>query len=79
MVEGYNLRQTDQKREVVKAMKYLNYQVVAFGDSYNDISMLKEADVGILFRPPQCVIDDYPQFPVVYNYEELKNLLVKYI
>ncbi len=79
MVEGYNLRQKDQKREVVKAMKYLNYQVVAFGDSYNDISMLKEADFGILFRPPQSVIDEYPQFPVVNNYEELKKLLVKYI
>jgi len=79
MVENYHLRQKDQKREVVKAMKYLNYQVIAFGDSYNDISMLKEADAGILFRPPQNVIDDYPQFPVVNNYKELKILLEKYI
>lgn len=79
MVEDYNLRQCDQKREVVRAMKSLNYQVVAFGDSYNDISMLKEADAGILYRPPQNVIDDYPQFPVVNNYEELKGLLLKYI
>ncbi len=79
MVEGYNLRQPDQKREVVLAMKQLNYKVVAFGDSYNDISMLKEADAGILFRPPQNVIDDFPQFPVVNNYVELKQLLEKYI
>jgi phosphoserine/homoserine phosphotransferase len=49
------------------------------GDSYNDISMLKQADVGILFRPPQNVIDDFPQFPVVNDYEELKTILVKNI
>lgn len=79
MITDYNLRQKDQKREVVKAFKSLNYQVVAFGDSYNDISMLKEAEVGILFRPPQNVIDEFPQFPVVTNYTELKAHLVKYI
>ena len=79
MVTGYNLRQKDQKREVVKALKNLNYQVIAFGDSYNDISMLKEADAGILFRPPQNVIDDYPQFPVVQNYDELRAKLLPYI
>lgn len=79
MIADYTLRQRDQKREVVKAFKSLNYQVVAFGDSYNDISMLKEADAGILFRPPQKVIDDYPQFPVVHTYDELKKILKQYI
>jgi phosphoserine/homoserine phosphotransferase len=79
MIVDYTLRQKEQKREVVKAFKSLNYQVVAFGDSYNDINMLKEADAGILFRPPQNVIDDYPQFPVVNTYAELKALLQKYI
>ncbi|MEI6435399.1 MAG: bifunctional phosphoserine phosphatase/homoserine phosphotransferase ThrH, partial [Bacteroidota bacterium] len=47
--------------------------------SYNDISMLKQADVGILFRPPQNVISDYPQFPVVTDYPELMEILCKYI
>ena len=79
MIVDYTLRQCDQKREVVKAFKSMNYQVVAFGDSYNDISMLKEADAGILFRPPQKVIDEFPQFPVVNNYEELLRELKKYI
>lgn len=79
MVIDYQLRQKDQKREVVKAMRSLHYQVVAFGDSYNDISMLQEAEVGILYCPPQCVIDDFPEFKVVYNYEDLKKELVKYI
>ena len=79
MVEGYHLRQRDQKREVAKAFKQMNYEVVAFGDSYNDISMLQEAHHGILYRPPQNVTDDYPEFPVVQNYSELKVLLSQYI
>jgi phosphoserine/homoserine phosphotransferase len=79
MVAGYNLRQKDQKREVAKALKNLQYMVVAFGDSYNDISMLKEAYRGILFRPPQNVIDDYPEFPVVNEYGELRKIIEKYI
>ena len=79
MVVGYNLRQNDQKREVVKAFNAMQYTVVAFGDSYNDINMLKEAQQGILFQPPQNVISDYPQFPVVTNYLELRKHIEKYI
>ena len=75
---GYKLRQKDPKRKVIQALKSLNYKVIAFGDSYNDISMLKEADKAILFRPPQNVIDDYPEFPVMYDYNELKISISKY-
>ena len=75
---GYKLRQKDQKRKVIQALKSLNYEVIAIGDSYNDISMLKEAHKPILARPPQNVIDDYPEFPVVYEYEKLKDLLLEY-
>jgi phosphoserine/homoserine phosphotransferase len=71
-IAGYNLRQADGKRKVVQAFKGLEYQVLAMGDSYNDINMLKEAHQGILFRPPQPVIDEYPQFPVATAYDELK-------
>lgn len=79
MIIDYKLRQTDQKREVVKALKHLHYRVVAFGDSYNDISMLKEADEGILFSPPENVKKDYPELPVVSNYGDLKNYILKYL
>ncbi len=79
MVTGYNLRQPDQKREVVKSLKQLKYRVVSFGDSYNDISMLQESEQGILFRPPHNVIADYPMFPVVNNYDELKVWIEKYL
>ncbi len=75
----YKLRQPDPKRKTVEALQGLTYQVIAMGDSYNDISMLKQADVGILFRPPQNVISDYPEFPVVTEYAELKTILEKYI
>jgi len=75
IISGYQLRQKDAKREVVKALKDLNYEVIAFGDSYNDITMLKEADQGVLFRPPQNVIDDCPEFPVMHEYAELKCFL----
>jgi phosphoserine/homoserine phosphotransferase len=77
MVVDYNLRQKDQKREVAKALKNLQYTVVAFGDSYNDISMLKEAHEGILFRPPHNVITDNPEFSVVTEYYELKKIIEK--
>jgi phosphoserine/homoserine phosphotransferase len=75
IITGYTLRQKDAKRETVKALKNLNYEVIAFGDSYNDINMLLEADQGVLFRPPQNVVRDYPAFPVIHEYEELKCLL----
>ncbi|HRX54708.1 MAG TPA: bifunctional phosphoserine phosphatase/homoserine phosphotransferase ThrH [Verrucomicrobiales bacterium] len=71
-IADYHLRQPDQKREAVKAFHQLNFKVVAAGDSYNDTTMLAEADRGILFRPPQKVIDEFPQFPVTREYDELR-------
>ena len=75
-ITGYKLRQKDPKRQVIKALKSLNYSVIAFGDSYNDVSMLQEADKAFLYRPPQNVADDYPNFPVASNYQEMKQLLL---
>jgi len=77
-ITGYNLRQQDSKKKAVEALKSLNYEVIAFGDSYNDVNMLKEADKAILFRPPQNVIDDYPEFTVMHDYGELKNYLTEH-
>ena len=76
-VADYHLRMPDQKREAVKALHGLNFQVIAAGDSYNDTSMLSEADAGILFRPPQNVIDEFPQFPVTTTYDELAAAFAK--
>lgn len=78
-ITGYKLRQPDPKRKVVQSLQSLEYKVIAFGDSYNDVSMLQQAEVGILFCPPQNVIDDYPELPVVHNYTDLRKLLERYL
>jgi phosphoserine/homoserine phosphotransferase len=72
-VVGYTLRQPDSKRAAVQAFHGLQYRVIAAGDSYNDTAMLAEAEAGILFRPPQNVIDEFPQFPVTRTFEELRE------
>ncbi|MFX1345526.1 MAG: bifunctional phosphoserine phosphatase/homoserine phosphotransferase ThrH [Promethearchaeota archaeon] len=71
MIINYNLRLKDMKKKTVQALKKLNYNVIAVGDSYNDIRMLKEADFGILFRPSTNIMNEFPQFPVVTEYSEL--------
>ncbi len=70
---SYHLRQKNPKCAGVKAFHSLNFNVVAAGDSYNDITMLDEADAGILFCPSHNIIDEFPQFPVTWNYEELMS------
>ena len=74
-ITDYILRQKDAKREAVISLKSLNYNTIAMGDSYNDITMLKEADNGILFNPPENVKNEYPEFPVTFSYEELKTII----
>jgi phosphoserine/homoserine phosphotransferase len=78
-IADYNLRQADGKRKVVQAFKTLDYQVLAMGDSYNDINMIKAADHGFLFKPPRNVIDEFPQFPVATTYAEMEALFAEYI
>jgi phosphoserine/homoserine phosphotransferase len=78
-IVDYKLRQKDPKRKTIEALQGLQYQVIGMGDSYNDISMLQQSEVGILFQPPDNVVKDYPELPVVQDYEELKKILIKYI
>ena len=75
MIASYDLRQQRAKEITTLAMKSLNYQIIAMGDSYNDIAMLKAADRGILFRPPENVIREFPEFPVTHDYDSLKGLI----
>jgi phosphoserine/homoserine phosphotransferase len=74
-VVDYRLRQKDPKRASVKAFHSLHYRVIAAGDSYNDTTMLAEADVGILFHAPDNVIEEFPQFEAVDTYGELKRTI----
>jgi len=76
IITGYKLRQKNGKAQAVRALQGLNFDVIAAGDSYNDIGMLKQADIGILFNPPKSVINEFPQFNVTKNYNEFKNELL---
>lgn len=76
-VQSYNLRMPDQKREAVLRFRELNFHTIAAGDSYNDTTMLGEADRGILFCPPDNVIEEFPQFPVTRDYDQLKQEFIK--
>ena len=76
-VADYTLRQKDGKRQCVKAFRGLNFRVIAAGDSYNDTAMLEEADAGILFRAPDNVIAEFPQYPAVQSYDDLRQEFVR--
>jgi phosphoserine/homoserine phosphotransferase len=78
-ITDYNLRQEEGKKHVVEAMQSLNYNVIAIGDSYNDISMLRKADHGILYNPPQNVADEHPDLKVVKTYATLKRIILQLI
>ena len=75
-IRDYRIRIRDGKRKAVMALKLLNFDVIAAGDSYNDTTMLAEADHGILFCPPDNVIRDFPQFPVTRTYDELRAAFI---
>jgi len=75
-VTDYRLRQANPKRQAVLAFKSLYYRVIAAGDSYNDTAMLTEADAGILFSAPDNVVAEFPQFPAVYGYANLKQAFI---
>ena len=75
-IKGFKLRQTDPKRCSVKAFKSLDLRVVAAGDSFNDVSMLEEADKGIFFQAPDNVRELYPQYPLAQNYDQLRELII---
>ena len=77
-VIGYELRQRDPKRNAVRALKKLNFRVLAAGDSYNDITMLEEADAGFLFCAPENVVEEYPQSLSTTNYAELIQCFEKF-
>ena len=76
-ITDYVLRQHDPKRMTVKAFHGLRYRVIAAGDSYNDTSMLAEADAGILVRAPDNVRTEFPQYPAVDDFEGLKSEIFK--
>ncbi|HEX2920940.1 MAG TPA: bifunctional phosphoserine phosphatase/homoserine phosphotransferase ThrH [Bacteroidales bacterium] len=72
-ITGYKLRQTDSKKKVAAALQSLNYGVIAVGDSYNDLSMIRQANKGVLFNPPDSIAAENKDLKVVSSYDELKK------
>ena len=79
IIVDYQLRQKDGKRKSVVAFKKLGFSVISIGDSYNDTTMLREADLGILFRPPENVEKEFPEFEVFNEYGEVKSFIEEYL
>lgn len=75
-ITGYQLRMPDQKKHSVAALQSLNYRVIAAGDSFNDTSMLGQADHGFLFHAPESIVRQFPQFPAVQDYDDLLRLIL---
>ena len=73
-LKGYSLRQLENKKRVVQTFKTLKYRVFAAGDSYNDIQMLTEADLGVFFQAPEHIKNEFPKINCVENYVELKKV-----
>lgn len=76
-VVNYHLRQANPKRQAIVGFKSMYYRTIAAGDSYNDTTMLAEADAGILFHAPQNVIEQFPQFPAVHTFAALKQEFIR--
>jgi phosphoserine/homoserine phosphotransferase len=76
-VINYHLRQANPKRQAVVGFKSMYYRTIAAGDSYNDTTMLAEADAGILFHAPENVIAEFPQFPAVQSFADLKSEFIR--
>ncbi|MBP72251.1 MAG: bifunctional phosphoserine phosphatase/homoserine phosphotransferase ThrH [Euryarchaeota archaeon] len=74
-IGDWEIRYEDHKRKTVESLIGMNYHVIAAGDSYNDTTMLSAASAGILFRPPDNVIDEFPQFPVARSFAELTEAI----
>lgn len=79
MLAGYQLRVADGKRLAAESFRSLGFRVLGVGDSYNDTRMLSAAHQGILFRPPANVIAEFPQFPVVTSYNELREQIEAFL
>jgi len=76
MITNYRLRQPEGKRQAVDAFKSMNLKTIAVGDSFNDIAMIRSADVGVLFRPSDKVMETHPDLPVTHDYESLLSQLL---
>ena len=79
MISGYEWRSSDSKRASIDAFRSLGFRTLSFGDSFNDTNMLAAADAGVLFRPPDNVVEQYPEFPKTVEYDELRGHISAFV
>jgi len=77
VIVNYYLRQKDGKKHAVAALKGIGFRVIAVGDSYNDTTMLAEADAGILFHAPENIVAEFPQFPAMNEFDDLRECIAE--
>ncbi|MEM8867152.1 MAG: bifunctional phosphoserine phosphatase/homoserine phosphotransferase ThrH [Verrucomicrobiota bacterium] len=78
-IADYKLRLTDHKRKAVEAFKALNFDTIAAGDSYNDLTMIDTADKGFLFRPPERLTIERPELEVATDHKALQAIISKHL
>lgn len=79
MITGIVMRQEDGKRKAIEALRGLGFKTFAAGDSYNDLAMIKIADSGCLFRAPENILKEYPEFPLVTEYSSFLKVINKFL
>lgn len=79
MITGIVMRQEDGKRKAIEALRGLGFKTFASGDSYNDLAMIKIADSGCLFRAPENILKEYPEFPLVTEYSSFLKVINKFL
>lgn len=79
MLCGIKMRMEDGKRKAIEAFRSLNYRTFAAGDSYNDLSMIKTADSGALFRAPKNILEEYPELPLCTTYDEFYGVIEDFV
>jgi phosphoserine / homoserine phosphotransferase len=77
VLKGYSLRRLENKKKVVQSLKDMKFKVFASGDSYNDIQMLQEADLGVFFQAPKHIREEFKDIGGVESHQELKELLIE--
>lgn len=75
----HRMRLHDGKCKAVKALKQLNFRTFAAGDSYNDLSMIREADAGCLFKAPKTILIEHPDLEIAQTYDDFLAIIKRFL
>ena len=78
-ITGYTLRQKDGKRKSIEHLQAMGFRCFAAGDSYNDLTMIKTADSGSLFRAPENILEEYPELHLSTTYDDFLKTIKEFL